>query len=220
MRHISAAMIAGYRNNIGMTDLLCQKTPTAAQSSRRSRRVIGKRRPSSLILSEVFLNLSELLASSLFCLQIRLDMAYPLDQVNYPPLRAGGVRWRTMQNRSDAVGSRALIRVSLPRFRRRALRSVPHPSCSPLFTLSAAPLQADKERALAVEAPRLGSVIAAWPPTLCNILLLLTCSPTQNAARTADASTRQADSINSSPSQHAVGAGRSTLQAVVRIGDE
>jgi hypothetical protein len=38
MHHISAAMIAGYQNNIGMTDLLCQKTPTADQSSRRSRR--------------------------------------------------------------------------------------------------------------------------------------------------------------------------------------
>ena len=39
MHHISAAMIAGYQNNIGMTNLLCQKTTTADQSSLRSRRV-------------------------------------------------------------------------------------------------------------------------------------------------------------------------------------
>src|SRR5580704_5369759 len=38
MHHISAAMIAGYQNNIGMTDLLCEKTPTEDQSSLRSRR--------------------------------------------------------------------------------------------------------------------------------------------------------------------------------------
>ena len=39
MHHISAVMIAGYQNNIGMTDLLCQKTPAPDQGSRRSRRV-------------------------------------------------------------------------------------------------------------------------------------------------------------------------------------
>jgi hypothetical protein len=38
IHHISAAMIAGYQNNIGMTDLLSRKTPTSDQSSRRSRR--------------------------------------------------------------------------------------------------------------------------------------------------------------------------------------
>jgi hypothetical protein len=33
IHHISAAMIAGYQNNIGMTDLLSRKTPTSDQSS-------------------------------------------------------------------------------------------------------------------------------------------------------------------------------------------
>jgi hypothetical protein len=52
MHHNSAAMIAGYQNNIGMTDLLCQKTPTADQSSRQITAGWSELAPNQMIRGE------------------------------------------------------------------------------------------------------------------------------------------------------------------------